>query len=397
MAQLRSFRSSVSTPKVSIIIPVLDQWNYTEQCLKSIELFTDFKNLEVIIIDNGSQDETRDKIKNFHYIKLIQFPENRGFAEACNVGARQARGEILCFLNNDTIVTHGWLTPLVDEIQNGAGIVGPKLIFPNSYDINSGGYVFHKELKAFTPLFYNLDAGHSAVSKRRSLRAVLGACVLISKDLFNSVGEFTDIGLEDVDLCLKVHKAGKEVIWTPLSEVYHYGSVTIASHKSSELPKRTSVLFHERWPNSQFSDEFTEILASEGFKGRITDKNVFKYESQYESGFSSCTQAFRLCSEGDVNSAIKLLENEVEKTLFHKQSHEVLATIYSVRNDFLAASRIWDKVIEHRPFCFMAYLEGIRVACARNDQEGAIAILEKFKQFPLVPFDIIDSLQGVLN
>lgn len=98
-----------------------------------------------------------------------------------------------------------------------------------------------------------------------------------------------------------------------------------------------------------------------------------------------------------MTSAIRLLETEVEKVPFHKQSHEVLATLYSVSNDFLSASLIWDKVIAERPFCFIAYLEGIRVACARDDQESALSILEKLKQFPIVPFDIIDSLQGVLN
>lgn len=387
----------MSTPKVSIIIPVLNQWSYTEQCLRSIQTFTDLPNLEIIVVDNGSTDETKESLKKYPQVKTITFTENRGFTEACNTGARASSGEILCFLNNDTILSKNWLSPLIEELKSGAGIVGPKLVFPLSYDINSGGYVFYKDIKAFTPLFYNIDAGHPVVSKRRSLSALLGACILINKAVFDEVEGFTDIGLEDVDLCLKVKKTGREIIWTPLSTVFHYGSVTISSHLESDLPKRSGLDFRRMWPYEQFRDELTETLASEGFRASLYEKSFFRYESQHESGFEVSTKALTLCLEGDVKSAISLLEKEVSSNPFHKQSHEVLATLYSVQQDFSRAAAIWQKVMEERPFCFIAYLEAVKVEIAQNNEGRAVEIIERLNKFPIVPFELIDNLQGVLR
>ena len=383
--------------KVSIIIPVFNQWKFTKQCIQSIQAFTHPTQAEIIVVDNGSQDGTAEYLKEFPFIKTITFYSNLGFVEACNAGAKAASGEVLCFLNNDTILTADWLEPLLKEIKLGAGIVGPKLTFPLSYDINSGGYAYFKKLKAFAPLFYNLDAGHQAVLKRRKIRAVLGACILITKDVFNAVNQFTDIGLEDVDLCLKVEKLGKEIVWTPASEVFHYGSMTISSHRSDELPDRSSSSFFERWPTANFIDEYSEILNEEGFTGDVTEDGRFSYVHVTEPGFVVSQNALAMCKQGQVQDAIVTLEEVIRKFPFHKQSHEILATLYTTQHRFVEAAGLWRNVITHRPKCFVAYVECLRVEHAQGKADRSTSIIDTLNKFPYIPFDVIESLNAIIK
>ncbi len=118
-------------PKVSILLPVHNQKLVTSLCLASLYAFTDYPNWEVVAVDNGSTDGTfallAQWVKEQKNFRLIKNESNRGFPAACNQAARAATGEILCVLNNDTVVTPGWLSCLVDELLRspGVGLVGP--------------------------------------------------------------------------------------------------------------------------------------------------------------------------------------------------------------------------------------------------------------------------------
>lgn len=118
-------------PKVSIIVVTFHNQTYTQQCLDSLIKNTSYPNYEVIIVDNGSDEEMIDFLtgfsENYHHIQLVLNHINLGFAKANNQGAKMAQGEYLVFLNNDTIVTPGWVTRLLWHLEKNrkAGMVGP--------------------------------------------------------------------------------------------------------------------------------------------------------------------------------------------------------------------------------------------------------------------------------
>ena len=203
---------------ISIIIPVYNNLSFTQRCLKSLYLSLVAETLppsfEVIVVDNGSCDGTREWIEEFRksgkpQSELIyHFHEtNLGFAKACNAGAGRTSGKYLIFLNNDTEVLGDALQKLVrtTEENPGAGIVGCRLLYPNG-TIQHAGMVLDPNLN-WLHVFRGYPAGHPAVLERKTFQAVTGACFLISRELFIQVEKFDEGYLnsyEDVDLCFKV-------------------------------------------------------------------------------------------------------------------------------------------------------------------------------------------------
>ncbi|MBC7962182.1 MAG: glycosyltransferase family 2 protein, partial [Steroidobacteraceae bacterium] len=126
-----------STPLVSIVIPVHNQLQFTQQCLASIESNTEPGSYEVIVVNDASTDGTEEFLQLWRgskpWFHSITNSENLGFARSCNQGADWATSKYLLFLNNDTAVTPGWLLPLVETLENNLdiGIVAPKLVFPD--------------------------------------------------------------------------------------------------------------------------------------------------------------------------------------------------------------------------------------------------------------------------
>lgn len=183
---------------VSIVIPLFNRWDMTERCLASLQGV----DAEVILVDNGSTDETAD-----HEV-TIRNPRNRGFAKACNQGARAATGDHLIFLNNDTEPQRGWLEPLLLD-----RIAGPKLIYPDG-SIQSAGI----------EVDFTLPPGQEATNRQQDapggpVAAVTGACLVIPRDLFDGFDEGFWNGYEDVDLCLR-----HQCVYVPESVVIHQES-----------------------------------------------------------------------------------------------------------------------------------------------------------------------------
>ena len=116
----------MDAPLLSVVIPVYDQFPLTRDCLLSLREHTPRTDIEIIVVDNGSSDATANELEplgdslfaeRFHAIRL---DENRNFGPACNLGANAARGELLFFLNNDSILTSGWLEPLLAALAKRA-------------------------------------------------------------------------------------------------------------------------------------------------------------------------------------------------------------------------------------------------------------------------------------
>src|SRR5262249_39071833 len=141
-------------------------------------------------------------------IRVISNAENAGFARACNQGAAIAQAPYLVFLNNDTIPLRGWLEALVDEVERRpeVAIVGSKLLYADG-TLQHAGVSFPRVVYGPYHVYRGLPGTLPAACRRRELRAVTAACMLVRHTVFATRGGFDEgyrNGFEDVDLCLSV-------------------------------------------------------------------------------------------------------------------------------------------------------------------------------------------------
>ncbi|MGC3996937.1 MAG: glycosyltransferase [Anaeromyxobacter sp.] len=223
--------SPPAAPRVSIVIPAFNKWDYTIRCLVSLLEHTRDVPHEVIVVDNASSDETRQALPLLEGIRLQRNDENLGFARACNQGAALARAPYILFLNNDTEATPGWLAPMVRILDQRpeVGAVGSKLLFPDGTLQHAGvAFAYAAPLPIYPfHLEYRQPADRS--TQELELNAVTAACVLVRAEAFRAVGGFDEgfkNGYEDMDLCLSLRAGGHRIVYTPESVLYHHESVS---------------------------------------------------------------------------------------------------------------------------------------------------------------------------
>ncbi|MBK7002147.1 MAG: glycosyltransferase [Rhodoferax sp.] len=241
-------------PLVSIIIPVHNKHLYTFTCLKSIVADSFAKGYEVIVVDDHSEDETDEMLALISGVRVVRNSGERGFVASCNLGAANATGEYLVFLNNDTIVQSGWLNNLLAVFQHfpSAGLVGARLVYPDGRLQEAGGIIWRDGSA------WNDGRGDSAdkpeYSYVREVDYCSAACVAIPRQLFEDIGrfsaEFSPAYYEDVDLAFKVRAANKRVYYQPAAKIVHFegaslGTSTLSGLKGFQVLHRQKL--HEKW------------------------------------------------------------------------------------------------------------------------------------------------------
>ncbi|MBF0676238.1 MAG: glycosyltransferase [Pseudomonas sp.] len=227
-------------PLVSIIVPTKDQLPMLLRCITSLLEKTRYPNFEVLIVDNNSETaEARDWLNGVakmgaDKVRVLRYPHPFNYSAINNMAAREARGEYLVLLNNDTaILREDWLEALMNHGQRPeVGIVGAKLLYPTG-QIQHAGVILGLRGPADHP-FIGAEQTESGYMQRmqvdQNLTAVTAACLLIRKSIYEDVGgldeEAFKVSYNDVDLCLKVREAGYLTVWTPHSVVMHVGSVS---------------------------------------------------------------------------------------------------------------------------------------------------------------------------
>jgi len=250
---------AITTPsphQVGIVIPTFNRRELLRACLSKLRENTPAAGVEVIVVDNGSTDGTKEFLQNEQAagrLRLIVNDTNAGFARASNQGARAVTAPFVLFLNNDTEVQPGWLEPLlaVAEGDSNVAAVGSKLLFPDGTIQHAG--ILMADLKGRDPLialhaFYKGDARLEGANQRRVYQALTAACLLVRKSAFDAVGGFDEEyynGYEDVDLCVRFGERGWAAVYEPQSVVVH--------HESQSGPERFKAAqqnirrLHQKW------------------------------------------------------------------------------------------------------------------------------------------------------
>lgn len=196
--------------------------------------------------------------------RLVTLPQPGGFSAACNTGAAASSGELLVFLNDDTIPQPGWLDALVGyaERNPAAAIIGAKLLFADGRVQHAGvvvcgdGYVRHA--------YAGFPSDHPAVNRSRRFKIVTAACMLVRRQLFEQLAGFDTAyrnGYEDVDLCLRAGELGAEVHYCHESELVHLTSATRVGRDREFLANER--LFEQRWGDVLTRDDLA-TYASDG-------------------------------------------------------------------------------------------------------------------------------------
>lgn len=241
-------------PAASIIIPVYNQAHHTLACLRALAEHPPASPVEILVVDDGSSDETRGWMEQIQGLRYHRRASNGGFIAACNDGAALARGHLLVFLNNDTLPQPGWLDELVRTFEEhpDAGLVGAQLIYPDGRLQEAGGVVF-SDGSAWN--YGRFDAPEDPrYASLRDADYCSGAALAIPAGLFRQLGGFdtryAPAYYEDTDLAFAVRAAGHRVLYQPRSRVVHLegvssGTDTRTGPKAYQV--RNQQVFAEKW------------------------------------------------------------------------------------------------------------------------------------------------------
>ncbi|MCY0096390.1 glycosyltransferase family 2 protein [Hoeflea ulvae] len=238
-------------PKISIIIPNRDKFELISTIIANLYERTDYPDFEVIVIDNGSTDARVLELyagyeRTQPGFRALIRQEQFNFARAINRGVASASGAHYLMLNNDVeVIEADWLKEMVSCLNfDGTGIVGAKLLYPNDVIQHAGvivgfgglaGHWYHNKPRDFGGPMNRLHL-------RNSMTCVTGAVMLISGECARAVGlwdeEHFAVAYNDVDYCLRAHKAGFRIVWTPYACLYHHESLSRGDDKSGERKLR---------------------------------------------------------------------------------------------------------------------------------------------------------------
>lgn len=259
-------------PLVSIIIPTKNLFDMLHRCIGSVFENTAWPNFEILVVDNGSDDPATlrflDELRadDSGKIRVLEYSESFNFAAMNNLAAREARGEYLLMLNNDTAALDpDWLDEMMGYGQRAdVGIVGARLIYPDGRLQHVGVYlgIAGDPAGHMYTRHDGKDPGYfGRTISPQNLSAVTAACLLIRKDLYQELGGMDEknfaVAFNDTDLCLRVRERGKLVVYTPYATLLHDESVSQrggvegkeAAEKTIRYKKERVAMYHKwsRW------------------------------------------------------------------------------------------------------------------------------------------------------
>jgi O-antigen biosynthesis protein len=260
-------------PQVSILVATTARPDLAGPCLRSLFERTSYDNWEVLLLVSGRVRQSPERaalLQRFAErpnLRVIEYPDRPfNYSWANNLGAAQASGEILCFLNDDTeVITPDWLEQLVARVSLlRVAAAGPMLYYPDGTIQHAGvilglggiaGHACHREPRGARGYF-----GRACLEQQVS--CVTAACMAIRAEVFRALGGFDEglpLAYNDVDLCLRLRAAGWRIIWTPAAELMHHESASLGRHDAGAKAKQFAcdvALMRQRWGSVLEADPF---------------------------------------------------------------------------------------------------------------------------------------------
>lgn len=406
MYQYRVVYENINQEKVGIIIPSKDNTELLFQCVNSIRRHTNYPNYEIIVVDNGSNEENKEKIEAFlkeieavYYYEKMEF----NFSRMCNIGAKISTGDYLLFLNDDIqIIADDWLKRLVGQASlSHTGAVGAKLLYPDSNIIQHIGITNLKIGPSHSFMGFSDGISYYFGKNRMdyNVLAVTAACAIVSKKKFEEVGGFDEkltVAYNDVDLCFKLYEAGYYNVVRNDVFMYHYesasrGSDDIDEEKRQRLQEERKYLY-DNHKNIEGNDPFynrnltqNKVNYTLNIKEKIIIPNSKKGRLEYfkikESNFNVVVDEVKnedvISIKGWIYWKNDFLTNScrVNLTLRNKYGHCVYFDVTrEIRED--VAEALGNNAINAGFRCRIAY-EDIRA----NEEEYQIGIMVKTQVF----------------
>ncbi len=325
----------------SIIILTFNQLEYTKRCMESIHEHTPEPH-EIIVVDNGSTDGTREYLQRLAQdrseIRLILNDENRGFAAGNNQAIEIAEGDYILLLNNDVVVTQGWLGTLIEHMNKtlDAGMVGP---MSNSVsgpqlvqDVPYGSSL--DDMQAFARDFASGNRGKTTEHMR-----LVGFCLLIRKEVIDVIGRLDENYLsgnfEDDDLCLRGFIAGYKNIIARDVFVHHYGSMTF---KGNSIDHQSTMSKNFRY----FSDKWKGLIEAGDNQYRVS----LTREQQIKTLLAWGEDKF---SQGDARAAVKIFERILHIDRTNSQALNNLGVIQWQIGEAASAINLFQNALASSP------------------------------------------------
>jgi len=242
-------------PLVSILVVTHNNSAVTRLCLDSVRRWTGYPNREVVVVDNASSDDTARVLAEARdrdpALRFVVNNDNLGFAAACNQAARMAEGGVLCFLNNDTVVTPGWLWVLVRQVLDDprVGLVGPvSNAVANEARVGTR-YESAQQMQSWADGF---TWRHDGRSFRLPMLALF--CAVTRREVWNEIGELDEgfgVGLfEDDDYCRRLRRANFHIVCRRDAFVHHWQQASfrlLDAEGYLELYERNRVYYRRKW------------------------------------------------------------------------------------------------------------------------------------------------------
>lgn len=310
---------NMSNPIVSIIIPSKDNYEIILRCVESIVNITQYKNYEIIIIDNGSASKIKDKyedMSNKYNCKYCYQKMDFNFSRMCNLGETYAKGELLLFLNDDIeVIDPEWLGRMVGQASlMHTGAVGAKLLYPDSATIQHTGVINI----ATGPVHYlsGYDDKNIYYFGRNVLDynccAVTAACLMVSRDKFHEVNGFNEklaVAYNDVDFCFKLIEAGYYNIARTDVILYHHESFSRGNDLISD--EKLLRLENERERLYKMHPEFRgkDLFYSPNLTQCRNDFSLnINYNKNEYNGLRKSKKTYRLDTSNRVEYCIDLID-----------------------------------------------------------------------------------------
>lgn len=226
------------TFRASLIVVTYNCIHTLQDCLKSL---TDESgpDCELIVVDNASTDGTPELIRGqFPNVTLLHNSSNRGFGPACNLAAREAHGDMLCFVNPDVIVSSGWLEGLLLCLRKEkiAATASPIIMLKqNPTQLNAFGNNVHLSGLTYSPAHFPAQ-----INSYPLLTVFSGACFVVRRTLFEQVGGFCEdyfLYYEDTDLAIRLRQLGYQHLAVPEVRIWHEYTPSFTADKIFNLER----------------------------------------------------------------------------------------------------------------------------------------------------------------